>query len=223
MTKTKYAPGLSGTGTIARARAWVGRKFSPGWCLYWCLTQVYKVPGLGDYDHDGAADAEDYWKAAKKRGTVVETSDPKKIPAGALIMWTGGSGDHGHAAVSLGDGQMISTDLPTRGKVGECPIDLPRSRWGHKLVGYVEVDGNGFTLRREPVEPPPAPKPDVYRVTTPAGLNIRSGPSTRSKVLGLAKKGTKVTAVKVVTGDSREWVVDSKKRHFARQYLERVQ
>lgn len=220
VTKIKYAP--NALKARATALSWVGKKFSPGWCLYWCLVYVYKVPGLGDYDHDGDADAVDYWKAAKKRGKVVETTDPKKIPPGALIMWTGGK--HGHAAFSLGDGRMVSTDLPTRGKVGECDIAEAHKRWGHQLVGYVEVDGNGFTLVQPETPAPPKPKPEVYKVVPKIGLNARSGPSTKSKVLLAVKQGTKITATKIVTGDSRRWVVDASKpaRYYAMEYLTRV-
>lgn len=220
MARTIYAPGTSGVGTRERAKAWVGDRFSPGWCLYWCLVHVFKVPGLGDYDHDGSADAEDYWKAAKKRGKVVETSDPKTIPAGVLIMWTGGSHDHGHAAYSLGNGEMVSTDLPTRGRVGRVPIDMARARWGLKLVGYVLVDGNGFTLTRDVglSEPTRLTKPVKYTVTA-SKLNGRAGPSTSTKIKWVTSRGSTVTAVATNEGDGRDWAVTKNGIHYAMEYL----
>jgi len=210
---TLYAPGTSGIGTRERAKAWIGKRFAPGWCLYWCLTQVFKVPGLGDYDHDGAADAEDYWKAAKKRGKVLETSDPKRIPAGVLIMWTGGRNDHGHAAYSLGDGEMVSTDLPTRGMIGRVPIDMAREKWGLKLVGYVLVDGNGFTLTRS----------DNTTWITTADVNLRNTPSTRSKIIRVLEKGHRFSGVKdIVSGGGRQWVQTAGDNYVALEFVKKV-
>lgn len=225
MAKTLYAPGAPKARQTALS--WVGKPFAIGWCLLFQLTRIYKVPGLGDYDHDGDADCLDYWKAAKKRGKVVQApTDPKKldafidkVPAGALLIWSVG---HGHAGFALGDGEMVGTDLPTRGKVGRHKITLVHERWDKKLEGYVVVDGNGFTLQQPVKKPTAAPVPAVYEVTTPAGLIARQGPSTKSKRLGLAPQGTKLTLVKEVPGDSRRWLVDAKKHYYSMEYLRRV-
>lgn len=227
MAKTIYAPGLSGVGTKARATKWIGDKFAPGWCLYWCLTQVYKVPGLGDYDRDGSADAEDYWKAAVKRGKVVHARDIKKldeIPEGVLLMWTGGSGDHGHAAYCLGNGQMVSTDLPIRGQVGRVAISQARVKWGLTFVGYVLVDANGYTLTRaEPAKPPvKLDQMTRYKVTAESGLKGRKGPSTSSKQVWLAKHGTTVRVVAIAEGDGRQWAVNENGTHYALEYLRKI-
>lgn len=225
MAKTIYAPGTSGKGTRERAKAWVGKGFSPGWCLYWCLTEVFLVPGLGDYDHDGAADAEDYWKAALKRGKVVQTSDPKNIPAGVIIMWTGGSGDHGHAAYSLGNGEMISTDLETRGKVGRVAVDRARAKWGLKLVGYITVDANGFTLSRDVVEhskPKKLPKPVKYVVRANGGLRGHRVPDAASPTVRIARDGGNLWAYAMNTGGGREWAVSKNGIHYAAEYLKKA-
>lgn len=227
MAKTIYAPGLSGIGTRARAISWVSDKFSPGWCLYWCLTQVYKVPGLGDYDHDGSADAEDYWKAAVKRGKVVHAKDIKKldeIPRGVLLMWTGGSGDHGHAAYCDGDGLMVSTDLPTRGRVGRVGINQATVKWGLTFVGYVLLDGNGFTLTREEPVRPPVKLDQVtrYKVTANGGLKGRKGPSTSSRQVWLAKMGTTVRVVATTYGNGHQWAINENGTHYALEHLEKI-
>ncbi|KAA1380526.1 hypothetical protein [Aeromicrobium fastidiosum] len=227
MARTIYAPGLNAGGTRPRALAWVGRRFSPGWCLYWCLTQVFKVPGLGDYDHDGSADAEDYWKAAVARGKAVKSTNWRKFPPGVLLMWTGGRNDHGHAAYCLGNGEMVSTDLPTYGTVGRCSIDLPRRQWGLTLVGYVLVDGNGFTLTRETDDVDQEqddktvklPKPVKYTVTKPGGLKGRAGPSDKGKVVWTVKEGHTVVAVAIVTGSSRKWAVNKNGTHYPLEHL----
>lgn len=156
----KYAPGA--TKSRETALAWVGDKYPAGWCLRFQATKIFKVPGVGDWDRDRAADAEDYWKAAVARGVVVKTSDPAKIPAGVMILWTDpGRNDYGHAAYSLGGGMMVSTDLPTSGRVGKVKISEATRRWGHQLVGYVLVDGNGFTLTPKPKPTPTPPPADV--------------------------------------------------------------
>lgn len=217
--RTIFAPGTSGTGTRPRALAWVGKPFSPGWCLYWCLVHVFKVPGLGDYDHDGDADATDYWKAAKKRGKVVETADPKKIPAGVLICWTGGSRGYGHAAYSLGNGEMVSTDLPTRGKVGRVPIDRARTQWKLKLVGYVLVDGNGFTLTREPVK---APSKTTTKYETTTDVNLRKTASIRGKTLRVLKKGERIDGLDIVTAGGRDWLHTINGNYVAAAYVKKV-
>lgn len=216
---TKYAPGLNGPGTIARAESWIGRSFPPGRCLFWCLTEVYKVPGVGDYDRDGDADCHDYWRAAVKRGEVVETTDPKKIPVGAIAIWS--SGTYGHAAVVVAPGVIVSTDLPTRGRIGRVPITEPARRWGHKLLGYVVVDGNGFTLARDRVEPAPEPAPDVYAVDRGVTVNVRNKPSvTTGKVMTTLKPATKITPLKLVVNEGRVWLAFKTKgqwRYAARE------
>lgn len=193
----RYAPHSRVDETTKRALAWIGRKYPPGWCLRWVATEVYAVPGLGDYDGDGSADAEDYWKAAVAKGTAVKISDPAKIPAGVMIMWTGGSGDHGHAAYSLGGGMMVSTDLPTRGKVGRVKVDDVRRLWGLKLVGYITKSGNGWTLIRDPK--------DVRQVTTKAGLNVREEPDEKSPRLRVLEHGERVHVVETRKVGSRTW------------------
>lgn len=229
MAKITYAPGLSGAGTRPRALAWVGDKFKAGWCLYWCLVYVFKVPGLGDYDHDGDADAEDYWKAAVARGKVVHAKDIDKlddIPAGVLLMWTGGSHDNGHAAYCLGKGRMVSTDLPTSGQIGECDIELAHNRWRHTFVGYVLVDANGFTLTRETPPKPVPVKKLKYKVSSTAGVQVRDAPSTKGKVLQTYKKGTNVAPDKVVVAEGRHWLArqQSNKRwvYMAREHFQKL-
>lgn len=220
---TIYAAGNSGVGTRTRALDQVGDRFSPGWCLYWCLTRVFKAPGLGDYDHDGSADAEDYWKAAVARGVVVKEADLTKAPPGVMLMWVGGSGDHGHAAYALGKGEMVSTDLPRRGYIGRCSVKLPHDQWGLKPVGWVIKDGNGITLPPPAVKyakPTPLPAPVKYRVTAEAGLRGHKVPDTSSPTVWLAKYGTTFDAVATNTGDGHDWAVNKNGTHYAMDYLE---
>lgn len=221
---TIYAAGNSGIGTRRRALDQVGDSFSPGWCLYWCLVKVFKAPGLGDYDHDGSADAEDYWKAAVARGTVVKNTDLTKAPAGVMLMWTGGSSDHGHAAYALGDGEMVSTDLPTRGKIGRVSVKVPHDRWGLHPVGWVIKDGNGITLpaKSRYSTPTPLAAPRKFRVTAESGLRGHRVPDPSAATVWLAKFGNTVTAVATNTGGGHEWAVTKNGTHYAMDYLEAI-
>jgi hypothetical protein len=178
---------------------------------------------VGDWDGDRAADAEDFWKAAMRRGDVVKTSDPKKIPPGVMVMWTGGSGDHGHAAYSLGDGLIVSTDAPRRGRIGKVKTSWIREHWGLKLVGYIKVDGNGYILRK------PDSKPvKTFEVITPNGLNGRRAANLSAKIVRVAKTGEKIKAERMAEGAGMLWAVTENDVFYAlgkpgkRQYLKRV-
>lgn len=217
---TIYAPGTSGIGTRERAKALVGTQFAPGWCLYFQLTKIFKVPGVADYDHDGAADAEDYWKAAVARGIVVKTNDPMAPPPGAQISWRGGSRDNGHSAYALGKGEMVSTDLPNRGIVGRVPVSMAREKWGLEMVGYVIKDGNGFTLIK------PQPNSTVvlktYTVTAAGGLRGHRYPDELSPTVYIAKQGAKVEAVRFEVGSGYTWAVTKNGVYYATKYLKAV-
>lgn len=149
------------TMAIARAKAWIGDAYPAGWCQKWVVTEIFASGGVGDWDGDRAADAEDGWKAAKKK---VATSDAFSVPAGYPIYFLGGSSDHGHAAVSAGGGYMYTTDRPYTGKIGKVLINSVESLWGVTFVGYVITDGNGNTFTDLPSTPavPTWGKPETW-------------------------------------------------------------
>lgn len=154
---TKYAP-YTGQAAIARAKNYVGKKAFSNMCQAFVVT-VYGTGAVGDYDGDRDADAVDGWKKAKAKGRVVLAKNIKSyrdIPAGVALYWTGGSRGYGHAAISIGGGKMISTDVgKTWGYVGIADIDHIEKRWGNglKFVGYVLAEGNGHTLTDPPRQP----------------------------------------------------------------------
>lgn len=157
---TKYAP-YPGSQAIARARGYVGKKAYSNMCQAFVVT-MYGTGAVGDWDGDKDADAVDGWKKAVARGRVVKAAQVKSyasIPAGVALYWTGGSRGYGHAAISIGGGRMISTDVgKTWGYVGIADISHVERNWGNglKFVGYVLVEGNGYTL----TDPPPKPRPE---------------------------------------------------------------
>ena len=112
---------------------------------------AFGQPAIGDFDGDGAADAEDMWKAAKHKHPE---TNPARIPRGVPIFWRGGRADHGHAAVSAGQGLMWSTDIKRAGDVDLAPIDDVRRLWGMELLGWTE-DLNGVRVYTPPTKEEP--------------------------------------------------------------------
>lgn len=125
----------------ARSQSQHGPAFAEGSCQI-AVRTCFGVPSVGDFDGDGAADAEDAWKASK--GKHPET-DPTKIPRGYPIFWGGGSHDNGHVAVSAGAGLCWSTDIKRTGFFDLVPITLIHEKWGLPLFGWVE-EYDGFPL-----------------------------------------------------------------------------
>lgn len=103
---------------------------TPRYCARW-TRERFGVGALGDFDGDGAADAEDMWKAAK-----IRYQGDTNPPAGVPVYWGGGSQDNGHIAVSLGGGMIRSTDAAGAGKVGTVPLDFPTRAWGMPYLGW---------------------------------------------------------------------------------------
>lgn len=141
----KYAP-FTATEAVKRAKKKVGKAEFSGMCQAFTVT-MFGTGGVGDYDRDRDADAVDGWKKARDHGRVVPVSlisDYTAIPMGVMLYWSGGSRGYGHAAVSIGRGQMVTTD----GNGRRIAIRNIKGWWArsHKFLGYVTVDGNGFTL-----------------------------------------------------------------------------
>lgn len=103
---------------------------APRFCAQWTRT-MFGVAALGDFDGDGAADAEDMWKAAKSRHP-----GDRNPPAGVPVYYGGGSADNGHISVSLGLGSTRSTDAGGSGKVATVPLDFPERQWGMPYLGW---------------------------------------------------------------------------------------
>lgn len=96
-----------------------------------CLKFVRTRYGVGSR-YKNAAIA---WAHTKRRhgGTP-----PKGVP----VWWTGGAG---HVAISAGSGYCISTDWPSRGRVGLVKISTLTRRWGKRYRGWSE-DINGVRV-----------------------------------------------------------------------------
>lgn len=89
----------------------------------------------GDYGNPPA------WSAADANAVYYKVISSKRFfrtapPRGALVIWR--YGRHGHVAISLGDGLILTTDPSTgMGRVGVESIDYPK-KWG--ATSYIWTD-----------------------------------------------------------------------------------
>lgn len=125
--------------SVAVARANASKTYSTRMCMQWTRI-MFGIGAVGDYDGDGAADAEDGWKASVKKHR------DRKPPAGVPVWYGGGSSDNGHVAVSLGpnrDGVYMirTTDGAGAGINGTRRLDFPEKSWGMPYLGWSEDIG----------------------------------------------------------------------------------
>lgn len=122
-----------------------------------CQGQVsiwFDAPVAGDYDGDGAADAEDGWKKEPLKYRHTSKDAPRGVPGAAL----GGSHDNGHRFISLGGGIWRSTDFNgttnryERGICGNGTVDQICNAMGVVWAGWSETM-NGVLI---PMPPPPS-------------------------------------------------------------------
>jgi len=144
----------------------------------------FDVPSVGDFDGDGAADAEDGWKSEPEKYKHHGDRNP---PRGTPVSYLGGSHDNGHRAMSLGNGKIRSTDAGGRGRVATVPLDWPEKNWGLTYAGWSETM-DGLTI---PLPPPPPPPTRGGKVDTAIHkLNNASAKpgSVRAKLIAHAIK-----------------------------------
>lgn len=129
------------------ARTKVGTYCTPGYCLRY-TRGWYAIPSKY-----GRADTA--WSYA-----IGKHYSATGIPVGAPVFWTGGSA--GHIAIMSTGGYIVSTDAPTRGRIGLVPLSWPAQRWGLRFAGWAEgfngvrIPGLPPAVSPPPVAPPPA-------------------------------------------------------------------
>lgn len=134
----------------------------------------FNAPSVGDFDGDGAADAEDGWKSEP----LSARHSDRNPPAGVPVSYLGGSRDNGHRAISLGNGKIRSTDAGGSGRTATVDLAWPERTWGLKYVGWSEtIDGIPI-----PPIPPTGPKT--------RGANIDEALKRLARAEKLAKDGT---------------------------------
>lgn len=167
---------------LTRALGQIGTLTTPGMCLRWTRTQ-YGIAG-------GTPDATTAWRNTRKRGTG-------RPPAGVPVFWTGGSHGFGHVAISDGEGYVIGTDAPTRGRIGRASIEWITNVWGLTYGGWAD-DLNGVTIPGAPAPkppPPPAPRPKTRGVRIEKSLAMLR---RAAKVGPKPKRNAAAAAVKIL-------------------------
>lgn len=116
----------------ARAQSHSGPPFGEGQCLM----RVRLCYGVDARDGDAIT----AWRNAVHKHPE---TNPNRIPRGYPVFYAGG--DHGHVAISAGDGMCWSTDSNRVGFFDHVPITQPITQWGKTLLGWTE-DLNGVNL-----------------------------------------------------------------------------
>lgn len=134
-----------------RIDRWLGVATATGWCLK-AVRTCYEVDAFDFTPNNGAAPwaVEAFTFAAFKH----PTDNPSDIPRGVPVFWRK-DGRPGHIAISLGNGECLSTDITRDGYFDKVRIADIGHAWGMQLLGWTE-DLN--TVR---VWTPPTPKPPV--------------------------------------------------------------
>lgn len=116
----------------------------------------FDAPSVGDFDGDGASDAEDGWK---KEPLWARRLDRHPM-LGSPVAYLGGSNDNGHRAIYAGKGMIRGIDSPTKGRIGTVPLDWPEKNWGLKYAGW-SLTMDGIEI---PADPKPKPLTKGWRV-----------------------------------------------------------
>lgn len=121
----------------------------------------------------------------------------------------------GHIGISRGGDRLVSTDWPTRGRVGVATIAEIEKQWNAKYLGWADViGGHNVTVGDDPddvVVGSPAGSVKLIRrkqvVVANDGQWFRQKPSLLGKRIRLLKKGTVVTTTGRVRGKWEQAIV----------------
>lgn len=233
MTSTVYAP-RTATAALKLAESDLGKAEYVDMCQAYVCTRLFGTGAVGDYDHDGANDAEDGFKKARDLGHFVPASAIKHladIPAGVVCFWQGGSHDYGHTAISAGGGKIITTGIDANPKISKRDLTYITNTWGNglKFVGYatavVNAKGEVFTITDKPkvtVKVTAVKAKTRMRVTAKV-LNVRDTPSTSGSVLRTKTAGFVFLATGYATAaDGTKWWTADGKSFLSGAYLEEL-
>lgn len=211
-----------------RAKAKVGKANKYRYCLQECVNgsgTPYAIPGPWGWGGNGNDTAINFWLNAVAKGKVVKTSDPGKIPAGALVFMVNNAdkgkakpAGAGHVFIGAGGGYAYSTDRPSNGHWGRVTIKSIEQAWGKTLVGYVLITGDGYDLQDKLV----VTEKDNRWETTASLLNLRAAP-VDGKVLAQVKRGTIIDTVGYAPVQGSVWQVDAEQRWVSKEYLKEIE
>lgn len=118
----------------------------PNTCQLFVRT-CFDAPSVGDFDGDGAADAEDGWKSEPLWARHLD----RKPWYGSPVSYLGGSNDNGHRAIYVGGGMIRTTDGNGNGRMATRPINWPETEWGLTYAGWSEtIDGLPIPADKKP-------------------------------------------------------------------------
>lgn len=120
-----------------------------------CLNHTWQATDLPSVGCDDANAAVDY---VKRNGELRGGGDP---PRGAWVLWR--SSTFGHAALSLGDKRIASTDVNGQ-PVGKVSIDYPSTHWGHSYAGWCDWYGERFTVGDKGGDDVPLTDDEIERI-----------------------------------------------------------
>lgn len=112
------------------AQALAKAKSVKTWAVGMCDNFVANMYG---FSSSGYATAVKNWQGTP---STLKHAGDWNAPAGALMYWSGGSTGAGHVAISLGNGNIISTDATKLGSVGTISARTPTDKWGHPYLGW---------------------------------------------------------------------------------------
>lgn len=179
------------TRTPTEAVRWTERRGDIPGGAGWCKRETrsaYDVPS------DGSSDATEAWGRTRFRHTNGTTP-----PFGAVCWWTGGRNNHGHVAISLGDGRIRSTDLPRSGRWGTVSRQDPARLWGLQYVGWSE-DIDGVRVITIPTPPPAKPKPKPRPPSRLAKLRAQLQRIAADPNVGKARRARAAAAARLLGG-----------------------
>jgi hypothetical protein len=129
------------------------------------VTSIFEVAPVGDYDHNGRANAVDGIERDRAAGHY--HAGDMNPPAGVPVGWTGRDG---HRAISLGRGMIRSSDAGGPGRFATVPLGWVSHNWGLHYDGWSETM-NGILIPNPTVAPP---KPSIPRSSknTPAAIDL---------------------------------------------------
>jgi len=141
----------------------------PGTCQF-VVRGWLDAPSAGDFDGDGAADAEDGWKSEPLSARHTDRTGRPGFPAAFL----GGSHDNGHRALFVAPGVLRSTDFDgatkryRAGHVGEGTVQEVADAMNVTYAGWSEtIDGEKI-----PVPVKPKPHPITHAVTRVSAARV---------------------------------------------------
>jgi hypothetical protein len=148
---------------------------TPGFCQLVTRTWL-DAPSAGDFDGDGAADAEDGWKREPANAKRFDRNPPRGTP----VTWLGGSRDNGHRALSLGNGMIRSTDAGGSGRIATVPLSWVERNWGLAYAGW-STTMNGVLIPSPVTPTPPKQEKPPTRVSRARKLLVEAYEKARKR------------------------------------------